>query len=133
MSVIPWGRIAALVAVLAALAWIAWAIRDSGKEAGLAQGEEARAELAAQLATAKAKATTCAGTLNRINDETARGLAEAEARADAGERAAAAAGKAAREAEARAKSALGALSAAKRRPVCAAQLEVELCPDIPLL
>lgn len=133
MTLIPWGRIAALVAVLAALGWIAWAIRDSGKDAGLAKGEEARAELAAQLATAKAKATTCAGTLNRINDETARGVAEAEERARAAEGAALIADKAAKDAEAEAAKALGALTAAKRTPTCRAQLEMPLCDAIPLL
>lgn len=133
MNLIPWGRIAAAVAVAGLLAWAVWAIRDSGKTAGLEAGEAIRADLMAQVATARAQTATCGDALARINEETARGIAEAQARAEAGERAATEAERAAKEAEARAAKALGALSAAKRQPACAAQLEIELCPDIPLL
>lgn len=133
MTLIPWGRIAALVAVLAALGWIAWAIRDSGKDAGLAAGEQQRAALASELIHERTQASTCAATLERINDETARGVAEAEERARAAEGAALIADKAAKDAEAEAAKALVALTASKRTPTCRAQLEMPLCDAIPLL
>lgn len=133
MTLIPWGRIAAMVAVLAALGWVAWAIRDSGKEAGLAKGEKERAALVADLINERSQANTCAATLERITTETERGLAEAAERAAAGERAVEQAAQAAKAAEARAARATGALTAAKRVPACKVQLEMELCTDIPLL
>lgn len=133
MTIIPWGRIALAAGVLALLGWAFYAIRDSGKEAGRAEGEEVRAGLAESLAHAQAQASTCSATLSRITTETERGVAEAEARAAAGERAAAEAAAQAKEAQAKEAQARAALSAAKRVPACKAQLEMTLCDDIPLL
>jgi len=133
VTIVPWARIAIAVALLALLAWAVWAIRDSGKDAGLAAGEEARAALATQLANAKAQATTCAASLATVNAEAERGIREAESRAARGLRAAEEAIADAKRAESEAARARGALAAAKRVPVCRAQLEVPLCDDIPLL
>lgn len=133
MTLIPWGRIAVIVGVLALLGWVAFEIRDGGKDAGLAEGERARASLAESLAYAQAQTSTCSATLDRVNVDTQRGLAEAAKRAAAGERAASEAeqaAKAARQAKERAESAL---AAAKRVPACKVQLEMVLCDEVPLL
>lgn len=133
MSPVAWAKLGAGV-VLALLVWFGYqAIRDSGVDAGKAQGAAERASLALELAHAREQAATCAASLERINTETARGLAEAERRAAAGERAANQAEAAAHAAEQARKQAANALAKAKREPICKAQLEQELCPDIPLL
>lgn len=133
MTLIPWGRIAILAGVLALLGWAAWEIRDGGKHAGLAEGEEARAGLAEDLALSQAQVATCSDTLGRITTETERGMAEAAERAAAGERAAEQAAAAAQVAQQAKERAERALAEARRIPACKTQLEIELCPSIPLL
>lgn len=133
LALLPWGRIAMIAGVLAVLAWVGYQIRDGGKDAGLAEGEKARAALTEKLAHAQAQASTCSGTLERISTETERGLAEAAERAAAGERAAneaEQAAKAARQAKERAERSL---AESKRVPACKVQLETVLCDSIPLL
>lgn len=96
-------------------------------------GETDRLVLQAQAEIGRAELASCAHSLSSVNDATARGIAEADARAARGARAAADAEAEALRAQADAAAALEALARAKRTPTCAAQLEVSLCDSIPLL
>ena len=133
MTLIPWGRIAMISGVLALLAWVCYQIRDGGKDAGLAEGEKVRAALAESLAYAHAQTSTCSATLDRINVDTQRGLAEAAERAAAGERAANEAEQAAKVARQAKERAERSLADAMRDPECAQVLRSRICPAVELL
>lgn len=120
-------NILGVVVLGVAFGWLGGCMR------GEHNGETERMALIALRDNAIASANVCGETLGRINEETTRGMREAEARAQRGEQAVTAAEKAAAQARAKAALATGALQAAKRQPTCRAQLEVELCPAIPLL
>lgn len=130
-AALKWGGIALAVALL--FFWVRGLGYDAGQAAGVALGDRDRAQLSARLATAQSDAAACGATLGRVNQETARAIREADARAAAGASAAAQAAAAARDAQEETARASGALTAAKRLPTCRAQLEMPLCDDIPLL
>lgn len=90
-------------------------------------------ELRASLAVQRGQVEACARSLEAVNAATEAEVAEAQRWAKAGQEAARAALQDAREAAERAETARQALQAAKREPTCAEQLEVRLCPSIPLL
>lgn len=85
------------------------------------------------LAVQRGQVSACATSLEAVNAATAAEVEEAERMARLGQEAARAALQDAREAAERADAARQALQAAKREPTCAEQLEVRLCPSIPLL
>ena len=136
-SALPWGRIVATVAMLL-LAWraVSWGvetIREGGREEARAAAAVEIAQLQGQLATEPTQVATCAASLVRVNEEAARGIREAEARMRRGEIAAAEAQAGARDDAAEGARASGALTAARAEPTCREQLEMTLCPSIPLL
>lgn len=87
----------------------------------------------AKLSLLEADIGACASTLTRINDESTRAIAEAQARAARGERAVEEAAIATRDAKDARASAAAAMAAARREPACREQLEMPLCASIPLL
>lgn len=98
--------------------------------------EEARTALAKSEQAASdnlAIANACGQTLSDITAETDAAKAEAGRRQAAAEKAADAALKATRQAKAQADQAAKDLVKARAQPTCRAQLEMELCADIPLL
>lgn len=98
--------------------------------------DEARATLAKSEQAANdnlAVANACGQTLSDITAETEAAKAEAGRRQAAAEKVAAEATKATQQAKAQADQAAKDLAKAKAKPTCRAQLEMELCADIPLL
>ena len=98
--------------------------------------DEARAALAKSEQAASdnlAIANACGQTLSDITASTEAAKADAGRRQAAAEQAADAAAKATQQAKARADQAAKDLVKAKAQPTCRAQLEMELCAEIPLL
>ena len=90
-------------------------------------------ELRGSLATKQGQVDACSKALVAVDAATIEAQAEAARRERAGQQAAQAALQAAREAGERHREAERALAEARRDPTCAEQLEVRLCPAIPLL
>ena len=90
-------------------------------------------DLTASLATKQGQVDACSKALVAVDAATVEAKADAARRERAGQQAAQAALQAAREAGERQREAERALSEARRDPTCAEQLEVTLCPAIPLL
>lgn len=90
-----------------------------------------KADSDAQDADRRARA--CGQLLSDVNDQSLRQIEDAKRAKDAAEQAANRATAAAQAGERRAKAAEQALQAAKTTPACRSQLEIELCPVIPLL
>lgn len=96
----------------------------------------AKAEIASldsRLSARTIELASCAEALDEVNERANRALSEARERARAGEIAADRARAARDAAEAARDTLAGALAASRRDPTCSEQLEIELCPAIPLL
>ncbi|WP_251473636.1 hypothetical protein [Stenotrophomonas lactitubi] len=93
------------------------------------QRDDARKEAAENLRAANA----CGVLLEQVNDQTQASINAAELARKAADEAASRAEAAAAEGQRRATAAEKALQAAKMKPVCRSQLEMQLCDSIPLL
>lgn len=131
--------VAPYLAVIRIVLWAALvaALFGAGCRHGVATTrDEARATLAKSEQAANdnlAVANACGQTLSDITAATDAAKAEAGRRQAEAEHAADAALKATRQAKAQADQAAKDLAKAKAKPTCRAQLEMELCADIPLL
>lgn len=106
------------------------AAKDQERIGNLAKArDEAQADAAENLRAANA----CGQLLSDINDQTQRQIDEAARAKAAAQQAASRAEAAAAAGQRRAAAAEKALQDAKSTPACRSQLELELCPAIPLL
>lgn len=106
--------------------------RDRDRD-DLAKVEKARDSAAADAAENLRAANACGQLLSDINDQTQRQIDAAAIAKAAAEQAASRAEAAAAAGQRRAAAAEKALTEAKATPACRSQLELELCPAIPLL
>lgn len=107
--------------------------RGCGKDAGLAEGEQARKDLQAEIAILTAERDGCVTSLNFVNHVAEQEAAEAKRQKHLAERAAARAIQAEKAAATRIKNLEAQLAQARQNPEAAAQLDLELHPSIPLL
>ncbi|MGH3802378.1 MAG: hypothetical protein ACRDTD_20040, partial [Pseudonocardiaceae bacterium] len=102
-------------------------------QASIERTEKALGKAEADAAENLRAANACGQLLSDINDQTQRQIDEAARAKVAAEQAASRAEAAAAAGQRRAAAAEKALAEAKATPVCRSQLELELCPAIPLL
>ncbi len=133
-DLLRWG----LVILLAGGLFVAGCQRGEDRAAAKAQAsiakaekqrDDARAESAENLRAANA----CGALLEQVNDQTQASINAAELARKAAAEAARRAEAAAAEGQRRATAAEKELQAAKTRPACRSQLEIQLCDSIPLL
>lgn len=122
-----------LVLVLAVSGGLLVSARGCGKDAGLKEGEQARAALQAALDRANRDYSACVASIGLANNIADQAAAEAIRQQALAEQAVQRAAQAKADADKRIANLNRQLQDARRNPDAAAQLDLELHPSIPLL